>query len=192
MYTIRRLFVWLMRAGHCRGFGVQSPSDYAFIRYIINEHYPYYAYADLERELPDIDKRTRKLCRLYLRLANFVQPTTAVDWREGQDDGTPFARYITAGCRKTNIVGYIDGIEHIDLLRIGITDMTAAMVDKAIGLAHSRSVFVVEGIHRNRKARECWNKLVEDKRTGVTFDLYYAGILMFDNKKYKHNYIINF
>ena len=41
--------VWLSRINHCRGFGVQSPSAYAFIRYVVNEHYPYYAYEDLRK-----------------------------------------------------------------------------------------------------------------------------------------------
>ena len=36
MQRLRHAFVWLMRIGHCRGFGVQSPTDYWLVRYVIN------------------------------------------------------------------------------------------------------------------------------------------------------------
>ena len=38
-YWIKTWWILLKRAGMTRGFGVQSPSAYSFIRYIINEHY---------------------------------------------------------------------------------------------------------------------------------------------------------
>ena len=41
-YKVQRYLHWLRRIKYCRGFGVQSPSAYRFIRYVINEHYPYY------------------------------------------------------------------------------------------------------------------------------------------------------
>ena len=52
-----------------------------------------------------------------------------------------------------------------------------------------RSVLVVTGIS---KARKLWRQIVDDERTGITFDLYYCGIVMFDKKRNKKNYIINF
>jgi hypothetical protein len=47
----------------------------------------------------------------------------------------------------------------------------------------------VEGIVDNKEA---WQQIVDDQRTGVTFDLYYCGLAMFDKKRIKKNYIINF
>ena len=44
---MNRWLVWLSRIHHCRGFGIQSPTDYAFVRYVVNEHWPYYAYDQL-------------------------------------------------------------------------------------------------------------------------------------------------
>ena len=70
---IRYAFVWLSRIGNCRGFGVQSPSAYSFIRYVINEHYPYYSYSDLRVLFPNLLWKQRKLFELYFRLSNFAQ-----------------------------------------------------------------------------------------------------------------------
>ena len=70
-YYLSTWWRWLRRCGCSRGFGVQSPSAYAFIRYVINEHYPYYAYQELQERLSWFDKRGHQTGRLLLRLANF-------------------------------------------------------------------------------------------------------------------------
>jgi hypothetical protein len=51
------------------------------------------------------------------------------------------------------------------------------------------SVLIVEGIGHDTNF---WRELTEDKRVRVTFDLYYCGIVLFDKKRHKQNYIINF
>ena len=61
VYYLERLWIWLTRLTRCRGFGIQSPSAYSFVRYVVNEHYPYYAYADLTNSHPQLGKRSRKL-----------------------------------------------------------------------------------------------------------------------------------
>ena len=75
---IVRAWIWLRRIGHCRGFGIQSPWAYSLVRYVINEHFPYYAYADLDAGFPGADAVRRKTGRFFLRLANYVQPATVV------------------------------------------------------------------------------------------------------------------
>lgn len=71
----------LMRAGHrilrwprSYGFGVQSPFAYRFVRFVVNEKWPYYAYGALYDAEPIADKTMLKRCRLCLRLANHLQP----------------------------------------------------------------------------------------------------------------------
>ena len=71
MNRIQQGLVWLSRIDKCRGFGIQSPTDYAFVRYVVNEHWPYYAYETLKAN----SWLERKLGRLYLRLANWRQPS---------------------------------------------------------------------------------------------------------------------
>ena len=73
LYFLKSSWIWLKRCTHCRGFGVQSPSAYRFIRYVINEHYPYYAYEELKEHMNMLSKHQHKLGRLFFRLANFWQ-----------------------------------------------------------------------------------------------------------------------
>ena len=37
LYSIRRIATRILRIPRSRGFGVQSPSAYRFIRYVLNE-----------------------------------------------------------------------------------------------------------------------------------------------------------
>ena len=96
---IKRFVVWLRRARYSRGFGVQSPWAYRFIRYVVNEHYPYYKYEHLAEQVYGIDKTTRKLCKFYFRLANYQQAHTFVDCFP---TSSCYKIYVDAGCQKAN------------------------------------------------------------------------------------------
>ena len=54
---------------------------------------------------------------------------------------------------------------------------------------NSDTVLIVADI---RRAKDLWREIVADERSIITFDLYYCGIVMFDKKRHKQNYIINF
>lgn len=58
--------------------------------------------------------------------------------------------------------------------------------------ADDRTLVVVRNINSDNEARQCWREIVGDERNIVTFDLYYCGIVFFDKKRYKQNYIVNF
>ncbi len=98
MNRLRHLFVWLSRIHLCRGFGIQSPTDYQFVRYVINEHWPYYAYSTLGLYDGWLD---RKVGCLLFRLVNWLQPTTILDEIHKEE-------YLLAGCRKTVILSTLD------------------------------------------------------------------------------------
>ena len=195
MYRLKRIAVWLMRWHRCRGFGVQSPSDYEFIRYVINEHYPYYAYADLDDKLQDTDPLRRKRCRLYFRIANYLQPETFIDIAPETD---AYRRYVEAGCRRTKTVTAekaqeaLRQTEHIDFMRIKLTDGNAVECLSLLDKARDRSLFVFEEIHRNKCTKALWKAIKAHCQTVVTFDLYYCGLVFFNKKRYQHNYIVNF
>lgn len=167
-----RWLVWLSRIRHVWGFGIQSPSDYDFVRHVINEHAPYYAYGKLRGD----DWLTRKLGRLYLRLANWRQPHTMAADR--------YQRYWQAGCRQIRF-GDTYIYNKVELVRIDIADDYEALFSRC----DAESVVVVEGLWRDKQR---WQALQHDARVGTTFDLYYCGIVLFDKQRYPHHYIVNF
>ncbi len=172
MNQLMRCIIWLSRINHCRGFGIQSPSDYAFVRYVVNEQWSYYAYL----QFPNSDWLNQKLGKLYFRLANWRQPhMMKLD---------SYQMYFHAGCKKTVFTHNIDIVE---LARVPIADRSG--YEELVQRTNDQSVLVVEGIYSDRKR---WRQILQDKRVRVSFDLYYCGILFFDKKRYKHHYIINF
>ena len=172
MNQLKRYLVWLGRIHRCGGFGIQSPTDYSFVRYVINEHWPYYAYERLYSN----DWLEEKLGRLYFRLANWRQPDSMM--------ADEYRQYWQAGCNKTNFATHINKVE---LARVTIEENDRW--EKLIAKCDQKSVIVVEGIWRDW---ECWHMMESDTRTSITYNLYYCGIVMFDKTRYKHNYIINF
>lgn len=56
--------------------------------------------------------------------------------------------------------------------------------------AHDGSVFVFEGIKSNRKMRELWKHIGTHPDVTVTVDLYSMGIVFFNKKLHKRNYIV--
>ena len=164
--------VWLRRIGHCRGFGIQSPSDYWLVRYVINEHWPYYQYEALGR---NDDWLTRKLGRLCFRIANWRQPAVI--------ESSAFRDYLQAGCRKA-VWG-----ESSELMVLSLEGDWRSRLSYIYNKVSADSVLVVTGLS---KARDVWREIVNDERAVLTFDLYYCGIVLFDKKRDKKNYIVNF
>lgn len=193
-YKVQRYLHWLRRIKYCRGFGVQSPSAYRFIRYVINEHYPYYAYDELRKELPRLDSLTRKRMELYFRVANFRQASLWLDFCERND---VIATYVGRGCHATQVrritdLQQITADDRIEVLRICPSAGCEALLEAALQKTDDHTLFIIEDIGYNDTARRMWQKLLESDITSVSYDLYYLGIAFFDRKRYKANYVVNF
>lgn len=193
-YKVQRYLHWLRRIKYCRGFGVQSPSAYRFIRYVINEHYPYYAYDELRKELTRLDSLTRKRMELYFRVANFRQASLWLDFCERND---VIATYVGRGCHATQVrritdLRQITADDRIEVLRICPSAGCEALLEAALQKADDRTLFIIEDIGYNDTAKRMWQKLLESDLTSVSYDLYYLGIAFFDRKRYKANYVVNF
>lgn len=193
-YKVQRYLHWLRRIKYCRGFGVQSPSAYRFIRYVINEHYPYYAYDELRKELPRLDSLTRKRMELYFRIANYRQASLWLDYSR-RDDTT--ATYVGRGCNATRVRNIADSQQpvsgdKIEVLRICPIAGCESVLAAALKQVDDRTLFVIEDIGYNDTARRLWQTLLESDITSVSYDLYYLGIAFFDRKRYKANYVVNF
>ena len=179
MNTLRRWLVWLSRIHKCQGFGIQSPTDFDFVRTVVNEHSPYYAYDELQAH----DWLQRHLGRLYLRVANWHQPATILT--------DAYQPWFQAGCHSARIVNVqrstFNVQRSIELARIEIEQHE--QLELIYSHCDQQSVIIIEGIWRNCQA---WHAIEHDTRTGTTFDLYYCGIVFFDTQRFKHNYRINF
>ena len=169
---LKATVVWLRRIGHCRGFGIQSPSDYWLVRYVINEHWPYYQYESIGQ---DDDWLTRKQGRLCFRIANWRQPAVI--------ESNAYREYLQAGCRKA-VWG-----ESSELMVLSLEGDWRTRLSYIYNKVSADSVLVVTGLS---KARDVWREIVNDERAVLTFDLYYCGIVLFDKKRDKKNYIVNF
>lgn len=173
MNRVIQIFVWLSRISHCRGFGIQSPTDYAFVRYVVNEHWPYHAYDIKGHE--DDDWLTCKLGRLYLRVANWRQPSSIID-------GVGAIDYLKAGCKKSCIVS---DKEQVEMACVPIETDYHALFSRCT----DNSIIIFQDIWRQKPL---WHCIEHDSRVTVSYDLYYCGIVFFDSRRVKQLYIVNF
>ena len=196
MSQIGSLLVWLRRSRHSRGFGVQSPWAYRFIRYVVNEHYPYYAYDDLSRLYEGYPKQIQKLCRLYFRIANFWQAEQALDYSAASETDIIrlYGTFMKRGCNKLEVVPvrHAADFSSVRLMRLSVEGDYRQVFEKAVSLANASTMIIVEQIKRDKESRTFWKLIVDDPRCITTFDLYYCGIIFFDKKRYKENYVVNF
>lgn len=185
---IRLWLIWIKRWRHCRGFGVQSPFAYSFIRYVINEHYPYYAYKKLRKKHKAQGPVAVKCGEFYLRLANYLQPAHVAvdisndDWRQ---------EYILAGCRRA-VVSHDDDMQRAQLF---ITD-ACRLQDYAdiisMAVADERKVIIVENIRKSRFHREQWHDFAQQDIIDVTFDMHHMGVAFLNTGLHKAHYTVNF
>ena len=173
MNRLQQALVWLSRIGHCRGFGIQSPTDYRFVRYVVNEHCPYYAYEQLGR---DDHWQRRKLGRLYFRLANELQPPLVADL-------VGYADYLQAGCRRARISQELSAEAAL------IIAPPTASAESLLQAARPGTMLVVEDIGRRPG---CWTAIAAQPQATVTYDLYYCGIAICLPQRTKQHYIVNF
>ena len=178
MNRILQAWIWLRRIGHCRGFGIQSPTDYRFVRYVVNEHWPYYAYETMGTA---DDWRKRKLGKFYFRLANHLQPSTVIDL-------TGTEEYISEACPKAKILTRTDELKNDFKIELAIVPIQTEY-QQLFSLCDDKSVVVFENIYEQQAL---WHCIEYSKMTAVTFDLYYCGVVFFDKTRSKQNYLVNF
>ncbi len=186
IYRLQRWIIWIYRWRHCRGFGVQSPSDYSFIRYVINEHYPYYAYEDLKIAMPSISPLKRKKAELLFRIANWRQASSCALLIA---DNEVYRKYIHYGCNKTQIISKYESNDSFVVISALSADERQLL--PMLDTMQSDSILVIDDLD-NRRSRLIWDKIIADEKATISFDLYYIGIVMKIDNRYKHNYIVNF
>jgi hypothetical protein len=195
MGWIKRCGVWLSRIGHAQGFGIQSPHDYRFVREVIGEKNPYYAYKAIAKQCKGENRRCERLCRLYFRVANNVQPDVVMDicsennfWVSSMHMGCLKSQRLSiAGMIPTDILWQEDKKY---LIWVNVSNLSRLL--PAISQIPDGSVLIVQDIYRDDEVTSQWNLLVECDEPRIVFDLYHCAILFFDKKRYKEYYTINY
>lgn len=184
MELLKKVYIWCKRFRHRRGYGVHSPLAFEFITQVIYEKSAYYAY----------EKLRARHERLLFRLVNYAQPQLAI---EVGDCGAPLflakpsARVVEA--RGDFSLFPTDGMGEIGFahLPMGVAD-ARKWCELLLPRFGVKSLLVVDGIHADTERRELWQWLLADSRTGISFDLYETGIIMFDLSRIKQSYIVNY
>lgn len=74
---------WIRRKRNSHGFGVQSPNDFYFVKHVLREDSPYYAYREMRKMTKalraDLPHCQEEVCRLLFRLVNYVHPEVILE-----------------------------------------------------------------------------------------------------------------
>ncbi|MBQ0072823.1 MAG: hypothetical protein KBT34_01370 [Prevotella sp.] len=60
------------------GFGIQSKTDFAFLKDVIKEQHPYYAYEYLRQQFPNASQQQTHQAQLIFRIINHLRPSDVV------------------------------------------------------------------------------------------------------------------
>lgn len=185
--SLNRVFYfikYLLRIPSSYGFGVQSPSAFYFIKYVINEKLPYYSYFDLANQVNGLSDRTINLFRLYFRITNYFQPFIWIDFVQNSDK--LLSKYIKSACHRVRILASSDlpNISTFDIARINEDDYN--LFERLVQMANPHSLIIIENIYHSQEMTSFWKSIIENERVSVTFDLLDCGLIFFDNRNKKH------
>ena len=206
MLLARRIWNWCRRFRHRQGYGVHSPSDFFLITSVIYEGMPYYAYDRLKkssstRSLPHYRE---KVNRLLFRLVNYFLPDSLIEVGGGNGDAIRYMKEARASMASVSLKGEnkeetlrqlkaeLEKRKKLDFLHIAFTPYYKEVFDMAFPYLHEASCVVVGDIYASPERELWWKQLTNDERVRISFDLYDVGLLLFEQKRFKQNYIVNF
>ena len=206
MLLVRRIWNWCRRFRHRCGYGVHSPSDFFLITSVIYEELPYYAYdrlkcAPLSKVLPHYRERVNKL---LFRLVVHYRPKTLLEVGAGNGDAFRYMQEARLTMKSASLKGTdkdetlrdvameLQSVKKLDFLHIGFTPYYKEVFEMAFPYLGEESCVVVGDIHATKEREAWWKELAQDERVRISFDLYDIGLLLFEAKRFKQNYIVNF
>ena len=206
MLLIQRIWNWCRRFRYRCGYGVHSPSDFFLITSVIYEEGAYYAYEKLKetsgsKALPHYRE---KVNRLLFRLVNYFHPSTWMEVGEGNGDAMRYMRAARPSMMSVSLKGddkdeiirrmkvELGRMEKVDFLHIGPTPYYKEVFEAVYPYLHEQSCVVMGDIYASEERKEGWKELIQDERVRISFDLYDIGLLLFEAKRFKQDYIVNF
>ncbi len=201
---LQRLLVWLLRIRHCRGFGVQSPWAYGFVTDVINHRKSFNAYKTLSDAFPRASFIERKNGEFFLRLSDFSQFSSVFSCYCDASTDDLLAAYVSAGCSKATYVRCNSFLKLKTELEVRLAEHPVLVIVDTFSAAWERSIESMQGllkdgdflvaldIHAMCETKKRWNSIINNVANGLTFDLYYVGVVYFDSKRYSEHFKINF
>jgi len=186
---MNRLINRYLRRRRTKGYGVQSPFAYRFVRYVIAERLPFYAYSSLAEKYPLLSKDERSRAEFLLRLSNFVK---AIHWGI-YSDGKAYPDYLSAGC-KSSLMTNLCNAEKTS--RVADCDALVLSLDKEYweNVYHAflnnqeiKKVLFVDHIDADSHA---WQRLCNNPQSTVCFDMETCGVIFFTKAVPKHVYLV--
>ena len=178
MMLFQSPIVWLSRIRKRKGYGVHSPFAFDLVTNVLYNKEKYYAYEEMDRGLRWWEKgRVKSMRHLAFRLANYQEPRTF--YCKGVD------KALWDACRY--------GSRNMKMLPPGSTEK-ADMVfvsgadEEAMQHVGEVTMLLVKDIN---KCRKFWDRVKDDARVTVTFDLYDVGIAFARKELNKQHYKIN-
>jgi hypothetical protein len=80
----------------------------------------------------------------------------------------------------------------VDFLHIGFTPYYKEVFELVYPYLHGQSCVVTGDIHASDGRKAWWKERMSDERVRITFDLYDIGLMLFEEKRFKQNYTVNF
>lgn len=196
--AILHTWVRLRRFPHRCGYGIHSPFAFQLVTGVVYEKGEYYAYRPLaalrKGTTTALDERDD---RLLLRLINHHRADSC--WVVGRDTDLS-CRYLQAGrarCRIRHADEATPALLNAWLADEGMPDMVCLigcprwheLLRTLLPHCHDRCLIAIEGIHRHKGTRH-WEEAISEEAVRVTFDLYDWGLLYFEKRLNKQDYLI--
>ena len=206
MLFVRRIWNWCRRFRHRCGYGVHSPSDFFLITSVIYEKLPYYAYDSLKASSASwaLPHYREKVNRLLFRLVNYFRPEVLVEVGTGNGDAFRYMQAARTSMEAVSLRGAdwnevhcqlkkeLLRMKRVDFLHIAHTPYYKEVFEMAFPYLNERSIVVIGDIYASKEREDWWKRFTVDERVRLTFDLYDIGLMFFDTKRYKQNFIVNF
>ena len=207
MLLARRIWNWCRRFRYRKGYGVHSPSDFFLITSVVYEDLPYYAYGKLKKSASTsaLPHYREKVNRLLFRLVNYFRPSSLLEVGEGNGDAIRYMKEARASMLSVGLKGLdkeetlrslkkeLEKKKRIDFLHIAFTPYYKEVLELAFPYLHEASCVVIGGIYASEERKRWWKGLADDdERVRISFDFYDIGLLLFEDKRFKQNYIVNF
>lgn len=210
-----RIYRWMRRIRHRCGYGVHSPYAFQLITDVIYNNLPYYAYADLSRNLSytpllpghydPASRLSQKDLRLIFRLVNHQAPNHIAHY--GAAPAT--LAHIRAARTQATISDlaqeplphdatfiYLDTIPQPT--PSPINPQPSTINPQPLTINHTPfplppdAMIVIRGIHHDAAAQTLWQTLRDDPAITLTLDLWRFGIAIRRPKTTHENYLVNY